>query len=129
MKIVMIIGLPGSGKTTYAKSLGGLLVDDASLNRDQLFGALERNDVPLLVITDPMACSSSRDAINEIIGDHDLKIVCFENDPKACWTNLERRGDNKISQPWVERMSAQYRVEDFSPDLLLKVYRPLSSGA
>ena len=50
MRITLIIGLPASGKTTYAKTLGGFLVDDPQ----------SINELPLecdhLVITDPNFC-------------------------------------------------------------------------
>ena len=93
MRAILVIGLPGSGKTTYAKTLGGLLVDDPMYLTNTLNGP-----EPLVVITDPMAVSASRKSIEARISDRELTLVCFENDPVACWANLEHRGDGRISR-------------------------------
>ena len=121
MRAILIIGLPGSGKTTYAKTLGGLLVDDP-MHEDYLSNILNGPE-PLVVITDPMAVTASRKSIDERIGNRELTLVCFENDPDACWANLEHRGDGRISRKWLDRMSLSYDVERFEPELILPVYK------
>ena len=66
MKIVFIIGLPGSGKTYFAKSLvspNTLVMDD--FNKDDLACLPEDNEYNTLVIIDPNFCISDifKDAV------------------------------------------------------------------
>jgi broad-specificity NMP kinase len=122
---VVIIGLPGSGKTTFAKTLGGRLVDDATQNEDELMAALRSDG--LVVITDVNAVFSTHEAIVALIRKHragDIWFICYENDPAACWLNLCERGDDKASRSGLTRMSMAYDVERFEPDMILPVYRP-----
>lgn len=65
---VMIVGLPGSGKTTLAKTLGGTLFDDPVE-----LGSLVSCTDPLIVVTDPnMTRPDLREAASKVLGHRNL---------------------------------------------------------
>lgn len=95
MRIVVIVGLHGSGKTTLGRSIaagttGGILADDPR-------GASEfPARAPLLVIVHPVfAQSESRAQLAaELAGmypDATVEWIFFENDLPACLANLRHR--------------------------------------
>lgn len=117
-KIHLIIGLPGSGKTHYAKTvLGHLpLVDDI---KDQC----ELLDVEEFVITDPNFC----DAYVIVMAEQNLamrypnleiSLVYFENDPEKAMANVKRRNDDRWVEPTIKRFSRVYHP----PKDALKIY-------
>ena len=122
-KAIIIVGLPGSGKSTFAKALGGRLVDDASQNEEELKAALASED-ELVVVTDVNAVYSRRETIEAMVNRHgrEVEIICYENDPDACWINLCRRGDNKVSRGGLIQMSKAYKIGVLAPSMLLPVY-------
>lgn len=125
-KAIVIIGLPGSGKTTFANALGGRLVDDATQNEDELYDALA-SDEELVVITDVNAIYSRREQIISLIASkvkRKVEIICYENDPEACWANVCARGDGRVSRSGLLRMANAYKLDAFDPDMVLPVYKP-----
>lgn len=117
MKVVVIIGIPGSGKTTLAKRLGGLLVDDASQHEAELKEAL-CSDAAKVVITDVNAVYSTREKIERSIKRLNplamIEFICFENNADHCWANICSRADNRMSLPALIRMAADYHPEWFN---------------
>jgi len=112
MKITLVIGLPASGKTTYAKTLGGFLVDDPK----------SLSDLPEyadhLVITDPNLCIDS--VINASIlklyekySKYNVNItrIYFENDPIQCYKNSLNR-DGKLVTKYIKLLSQTYKPDE-----------------
>jgi hypothetical protein len=92
--IFFVVGLPGSGKTTWAKTLDPelfTLIDDPT---EKLELCSEFN----WVITDPQLCYVENwMAAKKMFPDS--QWVFFEPDFETCWKNLERR--NKV-EPWKQ---------------------------
>jgi hypothetical protein len=111
--VVLIVGLPGSGKTFFAHENfpDAVIIDDP---RD--FGADLPDDFPdTLVITDPHLCRVEilKVAVPMLMARYDIPkvgLVFFENDPDAAKANARLRNDGR-------------KVEDFI-DILTKVYNP-----
>jgi len=121
-KIILIVGLPGSGKTELARKMGGALLDDLSNN-----GGLEKIDVlvntnePLIIITDPHLCrTEAREFAIRFLSEHASEYIVewifFENNIEACRDNIQNRrvfGDLRIVETTLERLAKAYVVPDF----------------
>lgn len=107
MQITLIIGLPASGKTTYAKTLGGFLVDDP-----QSINELPK-ECEHLVITDPNFCieNNLNRAIAILKKTYGESIVIdriyFENDPIQCYKNAVKRIDKPVTSS-IKALSSVY---------------------
>ncbi len=112
IKLTIVVGLPGSGKTTLGKRLlnespdDTLFIDDFSLNTDDA----NKFDVALhnrIIITDPYLCriphswvtGEAQNYVAEMClkffpalrnGDVDWEAHFFENDLEACLKNIHR---------------------------------------
>jgi hypothetical protein len=115
IEVLVIVGLPGSGKTRLAMDL----MDDQTTLIDDLDKDVSRiqqfNDhpTPRLIITDPHLCHASREAMERRIrgwfGECQIQTISFANDPRACWANIEGRADGRlISWPGLVALSKRY---------------------
>lgn len=98
MDIVLLIGLPGSGKTFVALrdyvSQGYALVDDPK-SYDEVKAAISL-DVPGVVIADPHLCfKNTREAAIRLLSPHTVECVFFENNPERASRNIIHRGDDR----------------------------------
>lgn len=127
--ITFVVGLPASGKTHYAKSLGGRLIDDPKDFKKDIFPYLTEDCE--LVIADPFLCSSaSRERatnwILEILPGAELKWVFFENNPEQCLRNAAKRmeeGDDRKVAGSIKSMSKSYKVPE--GEKCLPVWAPI----
>lgn len=111
MRITLIIGLPASGKTTYAKTLGGFLVDDPK----------SINELPAecdhLIITDPNFCIQYNldRAIAILKKKYGETIIIdriyFENDPIQCYKNSIKRTDKPVTAS-IKQLSLVYNPDN-----------------
>lgn len=99
-KITVIIGLPGSGKTTLGKQIcektGQTLIDDPKSLKDILH--TDGN----IVVTDPFLCQPcTREQVLLIASDHfpdcEQEIIFFENNPAQASKNAQERADRSVS--------------------------------
>lgn len=136
MTVTIIVGLPGSGKTTYAKTLPGRLFDDVAMSRrgmDDLKAYLSTGSDA--VITDvfntaPAIRSATEETIRRAANDSNITInwVFFENDPEACYHNVIQRNAGShaefklISWETIKEKSAVYTIPEGA--VTRKVYRP-----
>jgi predicted kinase len=94
LKAILIIGLPGSGKTYLAKNSYSeyKLIDDPSVNNIELEEVLsELEDV---VICDPNLCDVTyRNRIKELLNlfGYAIKEIYFENEPIKAYNNIKCR--------------------------------------
>src|ERR1035437_3143132 len=108
MLITLIIGLPSSGKTTYAKTLNGLLVDDPQ-------SVKELPDVcNHLIITDPNFCvqnvlDNAIQYLQEKYQTYNIKRIYFENNPQQCLKNCKKE---KLVKNYIKYLSTQYVVDN-----------------
>lgn len=101
-KVKLIIGLPGSGKTYFAKTKYPkfTLIDDPGANKDALLLMMYHLNVTKwdLVVTDPILCAEKdrNKAIELFISKgYEVECVYFENDPQKCRKNLVYRNDGR----------------------------------
>ncbi len=129
MILVLVVGLPGSGKTQYAHARasreGLVLVDDPT--------GLEALDVLESrsgIVTDPhLCCSETRAKAEHTLRKRFpgvvLEWVFFENDPDACFANVGRRqkaGDSRMVAGMIWGASKRYQIPEGV--LVLPVWRP-----
>ena len=119
MKAVLLIGLPGSGKTYIAQtdyvSRGYILVDDPT-DLDEVRAGVATalaGGNPGVVVCDPHLTRAGTRAIAlqvfPALGCTEVECVYFENDPVKAARNLQHRADSRghIS---VEVFSRQYEI-------------------
>lgn len=106
-KLVVVIGLPGSGKTTYINEVSGTKFDDFinTFCTGEFMRELERlryadTEQPIY-IGDPRLCDYGvfkkfMRRILEVIEAGELKLILFENDPKACINNAKQRASTAM---------------------------------
>lgn len=120
IQFLLIVGLPGSGKTYYSRQLEGTIFDDfkdLSLLTKDLQGKI--------VIIDPHFCGedwllTAKHLLRKRYPDCKIDVTYFENDLEACWANVQRRNDNrKISYSFVKSLSSDY----FPPKNSRSVYK------
>ena len=112
-KVVLVAGLPGSGKTYYAKARlkhsPGLLIDDID-DLHLLEAAVRQN--PVVYITDPHFCidgvRQKAEQVFSSIGNVEIEWVFFENDPHKCERNIEYRNDGRRVDITLKHLSRLY---------------------
>jgi len=121
MKLIIIIGLPASGKTTYYNNnlkdnfkfyddfisniFDGNLINDLRKNKDDI------------CITDPRLCNYQTfirimKLINEIIDKKDIQLILFENDKNKCLINAMKREKRNVNKS-IEFNSLLYNLENY----------------
>lgn len=119
-KIIFIVGLPASGKTTLAetmaKDLQAALVDDPK-SLDQIMEALSNDTV---IVTDPFLCyKKNQEKAKEIFSSlAEVNFIYFENDLLQCKKNAKLRPEKKVD---VEIYSKNYFIPEGASTL--SVYR------
>jgi hypothetical protein len=121
MKITILVGLPASGKTTYGNTLGGVFVDDISMNNsvnklNLAIKTFEEN----IVVSDVNLCRESERAKCKIWLDTNAKAyeqewIYFSNNPEACLKNEKQRkldGDSRVVTGLIKSLSKEYVIPD-----------------
>jgi hypothetical protein len=118
MNIILIIGLPASGKTHLATSLGeqlGIPVFDDPTSTDFLRTVTYDG----MIITDPKFCDPSilRSAEGLILKHFpkgQIQYIYFENDPAQCLINAAQR-PGKLVTNFIQQLSKVYKIPEGSP--------------
>lgn len=111
----MIVGLPGSGKTTLAKKINGdngnkyHIIDDPKNFETDVMPYLDRD----VIITDPYLCFknfrvAAIKRIESINPDIKIDWLFFENDPEKCLENSKNR-DRKV-ESFIKNFSTKYEI-------------------
>ena len=129
MKITLLIGLPGSGKTYLGKQLKGLFIDDASKNKGLLALTYLSNAVlknrPIkfvtektdLIIADPMFCTQetlqkAKAKLGAMFPGYEIECIYFENDPEKCLRNVRIRNDGRLVYGLIRGLSKKYVIPE-----------------
>jgi ABC-type molybdenum transport system ATPase subunit/photorepair protein PhrA len=98
-RVLMIMGLPGSGKSTLSRSLKDFDVFDDFV---QTFGRSRRVKMCLdsgrrVCLVDPRLCMQSVyddvvSRLTQIVHIHDIHVITFANNPEQCVRNAHARG-------------------------------------
>lgn len=108
--IYLVIGLPGSGKTTFLKTVEGTVVDDiASLEQlPDEFENLWISDINFCLGTD-----SAEKYLKNRYKDEKIIKIFFKNSPSDCIMNIKNRNDGRnISDNFVYELSKRYVIPD-----------------
>lgn len=96
MKILLVVGLPGSGKTYWAERNSDVVVDDIT-DTAQLPATIANGQT--LAVTSPLFCDENvlANAIEYVTSKYGVAplAVYFENDPIKCKKNVLQRADAK----------------------------------
>ena len=111
-KIIFIVGLPGSGKTTFAKSFGLPILDDPK----QLWEVTSFVDClkGTGIIVDPNLCiqynlTKAKDWV-EGLDVEQIEVIYFENNPQQCLINSRKRVDKPVEQ-YISYLSRIYEPQ------------------
>jgi hypothetical protein len=132
-KVILVVGLPGSGKTTYARN--HLMTDDTFLiddpNRDTtLFDQAEASGKSNVVICDPLLILKEPEHIEAFLKKRygesiDFEWLYFENDRDSAWSNHCKRNETDprvINEKFHKHLSESYRIPENA--IVIPVYKP-----
>lgn len=125
--LVVIVGLPGSGKTNaaqnYSDFLDYIVFDDVGNDEymmNKLYSYLTYwkdldNDWRSgVVVTDTFLCEpKNRSSFQKKLNEYGLRPtwLFFENDPEQCIKNVQNRNDGrKISASYIRELSKKYVI-------------------
>lgn len=121
--ILIIIGLPGSGKTTYYNnnfSKNYKLYDDFISNfmDGDIINDI-KNNVDICLI-DPRLCNynlfkSIINIIIEYIKPNNINLILFENMPNLCLINSQKRNKNVINS--INKYTNIYNINNYIHDI------------
>lgn len=133
-QILIIIGLPGSGKTFFSKNIekkGYIIFDDfiTSFYDGQIISCLKRN--LKICLNDPRLCLKNIfdyyiNKILKIVDKSNIYLILFENNSERCLKNINNRNDNrKRVEETVVMYSNQYDVCNYKnfEHCLIDVYQ------
>lgn len=123
--IIIIIGLPASGKTYYYNENfkdNYILYDDfiTTLFNGDLINDIKKNKDICMI--DPRLCNYDRfisiiSIIEQIIDKRKIKLILFKNDKINCLINARKRNElekNKIVDKSIEFYSNIYDINNYS---------------
>lgn len=122
-KILLIIGLPGSGKTTYVEK--NRLHEKYTIF-DEFIHSLERGwvtkalrDGKDLCLIDALLCRPNTfNGIMKLFKDHQVEIIVFENAPEQCLKNKPHMTMK------IKEFSKVYNPKDYNVLMVKPVYSP-----
>lgn len=121
MKLIIIIGLPASGKTTYFNEL---LINDYKFFDDfisnfingELIEEIKKNHNNIC-ISDPRLCNPNifikiMKIIEKYIEKSNISLILFENDKNKCLINAKKRINKNVDKT-IEFLSNIYNYDTY----------------
>ena len=125
--IIIIIGLPCSGKTTFLKTLKSYEVYDdfiSTIYNGSLLSAIEDN-TKKICISDPRLCKFEifERYIKTFTSNHNVLLLLFENNPVKCLSNLESRTTARNVTKEINYFSSIYNIYRYKnyPHIILDI--------
>jgi hypothetical protein len=119
-KAVIIVGLPASGKSTYALKLvaikhGYLLIDDSAMGYSDFYLKMATDylkDNHNCIFTDISLCSDvDRERCAKVLSLYaTVEWIFFANNPAQCLMNARKRGDLISVKDDIQRLSKLYNT-------------------
>ncbi len=109
MNILIIVGLPASGKTHYIEEIyePGYIVLDDFVTPDKIKTALSF-PAKRLILSDPFFCKESVfKQLLELLRGHNIEFVFYENNSEQCLINAQTRPDKKVDS-FIKILSKEY---------------------
>lgn len=131
-EIILIAGLPGSGKTTWGSDFikensDSIFIDDISIitgNAKEFLKKIKQENIPCknLLISDVFMCrkevrEKALKVINEVFPCAKTRVLFFENSIEKCKKNVKRRmalGDERKVQDMITVLSRDYAIPEGS---------------
>ncbi len=122
MNLIVLIGLPGSGKTylgtlLQAEMYQSIFLDDLSQNGglEVLLQAADKEEN--IILSDVNLCYEDIRSQAELLflqyfPNHEVEWVYFENDPEACFENVRRRDDGREVGDTIKMLTKVYKIPD-----------------
>ncbi len=144
LKIIMIVGLPGSGKTTWGSSFvkenpNSFFIDDISIvtkNAKEYLEKLKKENIfcENLLISDVFFCQKevrekATQVIKEVFQESQIKLVFFENNIEKCNKNVEQRtklGDDRKVSELIISLSKKYSIPEDTEIFSIKTRQSIS---
>jgi hypothetical protein len=121
MTFVMLVGLPGSGKSYFGNKSGAPFFDDITQNGGidaVLNNITNENDCVFLSDYGFIFEETRKNAVTILrnkFPDCYIQWIVWENNPEKCWRNIQHRNDTrKITHEGLMGMSAQYTFKKVS---------------
>lgn len=132
-KITLLIGLPGSGKTTlgnffienYKGAGKALFIDDIGIKTNDAKSYLSNLDkeIEWLIISDVYFCkkevlTQAKELLNSLYPNIEIEVLFFENSPEKCLYNIKKRvekGDDRKVEGLVKSLSKDYDISSTKP--------------
>ncbi|AFX93083.1 hypothetical protein CE11_01057 [Megavirus courdo11] len=127
-QLIIVIGLPGSGKTSWCKNQCGYIIFDDFISTfydGKLISALVDNSN--VCINDPRICIFDIfvrhiNIIEKYINRNNIYLVLFENNPKQCIINANNRIENKYNsmntfnpkQKILEKQRLEFNITEYT---------------
>lgn len=128
-KIKLLVGMPGSGKTTLGNNLvkdaspSGyiIFIDDIGIitnNAKEYLSNLKIDDVSEIIISDVYFCldkvrHSAIEIIKDVFTNIPIEIIYFENSVEKCLINVAKRaekGDDRKVTGLINQLSKNYII-------------------
>lgn len=126
MKITMLVGLPGSGKSTFGNKIinnetNVIFLDDITviggikeLNKAVEFG-WENILVADVFLCRPIDRNKAINWLNKNAKNYEVEWIYFENAPEKCYANVLRRnanGDSRKVNELIRELTKLYVIPD-----------------